>query len=180
DLDETGRFDLYVNALVAGAMPFRLTPNMGAGGDVMMLQWLPDSKRIAFLGDHNVDNDVSAFVVNVDGTHLVQLNPTLAAEGDVYAMAVVGDGEWMVFAADGETNGVTGYYAVHTDGVGDWIALAGPPSAVSPLVWWFNPDGSITIANNGDGAAWTVELEYLPAAIVALAPPAPPARGDMN
>jgi hypothetical protein len=164
DQDSPGLFELYVGANEAGATVTRIVNTLVPDGDVYRVMWMPDSYRLLFLADLDVDQEMWLYAVNYDGTGKMPVNPTVMPAGtDVIGMAVTPDCSLVVCGVDLEQTGEMAFFASMLDGQ-IWQKLSGnSPTASGPYDWSINADNSVTVRMNTAGAVTsTLELDWLP------------------
>ena len=91
---------------VAGGTPIKLNGALVNSGDVLgsptYSDFLisPDSQRVVYLADQNVDTLNELFSVPIGGGTVTRLNRTLTSGGDVQTFLISPDSEFVVYGAD--------------------------------------------------------------------------------
>jgi Tol biopolymer transport system component len=117
--DAPGSIELYSVPLVGGAAPVKLNGPLVAGGDVVSSVFSerprisPDSSRVVYLADQNINNAVELFSVPIaGGVPPTELSALSAADRDVTVEAISPDSTRVVYVADQDANDVYELYSV--------------------------------------------------------------------
>ena len=102
--------------LIAGGTRTRLNGTLGSGGDVLDHAISPDSTRVVYLADQNVDALNELWSVPVGGGTATRLNRTLTSGGDVQAFRISPDSNFVVYGADQDTDTVDELLSVSLTG----------------------------------------------------------------
>ncbi len=140
-----GNFELFVmNADGSG-----VTQLTGHGGHDLGPVWSPDGRRIAFFSDRDGDRwleneSMEIYVVNADGTGLIQLTDNASIDKDV---AWSPDGRRLAFMSDRDGN--REIYVMSADG-SDVVRLTNDAASDFQPAW--SPDGRLlAFASDRDG-----------------------------
>ncbi len=118
----------------------------GSGGTLWFADpaWSPDGKKIAVKGETFEGNHQSIYVVNVDGSNMLELLPNQRASHPSWSP----DGTKLAFQGTGAV------YVVNADGTGA-VSLIGPPGGADPA---WSPNGS-QLAFVHDSTIWVMNAD---------------------
>jgi len=110
--------ELYcVNA--DGSNRIKLNTTLSADRDVLQNYyfWSPDSTRIVYVSDEEVDNRDELYSINSDGTGRTKINGTLVSDGDIlYVYGWNTDGNKVIYLADQDIDNAYEIYSVDYNG----------------------------------------------------------------
>lgn len=160
DRETPGVFELYCVPMEGGT-PTKLSPPLVSGGDVcpgnvFEPRFSPDSSRVIYVADQEVDERMELYSVPLDGGPAVKLNGPLVAGGDVALSGqrrlaqVTADGTRVVYVADQLVDGVFELFSVPITG-GASIRLNDPLVAGGRISeensgaepFWLTPGGQV-------------------------------------
>jgi hypothetical protein len=122
----------------ASAVELSSTP--GAVNEVIEFKISPDSSRVIWRGDSEVDGDNELYSKPIAGGTLVQLNGALVVNGDVSSsFAFTGDGTQVIYIADERSNGVNEVFQIPPAG-GTRTLLSGVLAKREAIGMWLSPD----------------------------------------
>ena len=153
-----GVYELY-SVPITGGTPVKLNSDLVSGGSV---QWdigisdnffiAPDSSRVVYLADQEIDNVWELFSVPITGGTPQKLNDTLVPGGDVLPSVsprepyhISSDGSRVVYKADQDIDGVTDLYSVPIAGGSSQKLNADPNVSKIDIT----PDGSRVMYMSG-------------------------------
>jgi len=123
DAEADGRFELYSVPLDGSAAPIKLNPQLATGGNVLpFFRITPDSSRVVYLADQDVDEQVELYSTPIAGpaTSAIKLNGSLTPNGDVgfgtSYFVISPDSARVVYQADQDTDEMFELYSVPTAG----------------------------------------------------------------
>jgi dipeptidyl aminopeptidase/acylaminoacyl peptidase len=120
DVEVDNRYEIY-SIPVAGGQPTRLNPPLVAGGKVREVSFeiTPDSSRVIYLADQEVDERFELYSVPIGGGPATKLNGSLINGGDVATTFKIDSSSGrVVYLADEDTNDVFELYSVLETGSG--------------------------------------------------------------
>lgn len=111
EVDE--RFELW-SVPVAGGTAVKLIGPLVAGGDVDAYSYgiSPDSSRVVYRADQQVDGQIELWSAPIAGGTAVKLNGALDVGGAILDFTFTPDGSRVVYRGDQQTDGVPELYAV--------------------------------------------------------------------
>ena len=140
DIDVDDRFELY-SVPISGSVPVKLNgPLVAGGGQVndFTFEISPDSSRVIYRTDQDVDNRKELYSVPIGGGTVVKLNGPMVTGGNVDSYLPDPDSERVVYIADQQSNDVFELYSVPIAG-GAFVKL-NPPLVASGDVHAFESD----------------------------------------
>ncbi len=139
----SGPGGLYSAPIDGSAAATEIAGPLVAGGEVKAWRISPDSTRVVYLADAQVDEVYELYSVPIDGSASpVRLNAALVAGGDVFAGAIgfsevhfpiTSDSTRVAYVADQDTDEVRELYVVPIDGSASPVKLSGPMVAGGDL-----------------------------------------------
>jgi Tol biopolymer transport system component len=142
------------------------------------LSWSPNGQRVAFEADPNGDGNLEVFVMDADGTNLLQLTDSAGRD---YWPDWFPDGQRIAFTS--ERNGAPNIYVMNADG-SDQVALTDDPDVANmqpdvspngqhilfqresfvepPTIWVMNADGSDRHALTAQGLHADTDPQWSP------------------
>lgn len=122
--DTPGVTELYVDDLDNTAPPVKVNGVLIANGNVTSFQWSPDSSRLAYVADQNIDLVYELYTVAPDGSQLVRVSGDMVVNGSLATDASLDtpeyawspDGQRLAYIADQDTNSVGELYTVLANG----------------------------------------------------------------
>lgn len=169
DQDTDDVVEVYT-VLPTGASNVKVSGTMPATGDAatddlsVASTWAPNSTRLAFLADRDVDLQVELYAVDADGTDGAKLNGALPVNGNVAAFAWAPGSARVAYWADQTADDVFEVFSSLPDGTGNVSlspAVAGAEDASAAPANVTNawaPDGSRLAYLSDEDAAGTIEL----------------------
>ena len=150
DQDSAGTDELYTVPLDGSAPPVKLNGPLVSGGDVHIFRRIeisPDSSRVVYVADQDVDEVDELYVVPVDGSAPpVKLNGPLVSGGDVDAFSdtvISPDSSRVVYIADQDNDNLYELFCVALDGSSSPVQLSGPLIIGGDVIdYQVSPDGS--------------------------------------
>ena len=122
---------------VAGGTPTRLNPSFAlpvpTALDVLDFAISPDSTRVVYRADQNVDTLNELFSVPIGGGTSTKLNRSLASGGDVQNFRISPNGLWVIYGADQDADTVDELLGVPITG-GTVLDLSGPLASGGDVV----------------------------------------------
>ena len=143
DQDTDGVFELY-SSLAAGGGNVKLNGPLVLNGDVSAsisaTAWSPDSARVAYLADQDVDGTLELYSSLATGGGTMKHSGALVAGGDVSTPVFwAPDGSRLSYRADQDTDNVLELYTSLAVGGGN-VKVGTAQSALTSYAW--APDGS--------------------------------------
>lgn len=125
DAETDGKFELYSRDIGASGALHKLNHTIvPPGGDITSFRISPNSSRVVFHGDPDVDGESEIYTVAIDGGATTQLNGPLVSGGDVRGpcngagpvYAISSDSTYVVYSADETVNETVELYRTLLDG----------------------------------------------------------------
>ena len=170
-----------LNAIAPDGSAYRrMSGNMVAGGTVYdMIEWAPDSSRIAYLAAQDIPGVPEVFVTDFDGTGNIQLSPVFSSPRESLAFYWSPDSQYLAMTILGDTNpSAVSLEGSAADGSHNWTIasnLSSNGAVNSPTVEW-SPDSSYIayLADRDANGLWEFYSAAVPAsAIYTLSNPGP-------
>lgn len=162
EVDE--RFELW-SVPVAGGTAVKLNGPLVAGGDVDAYSYgiSPDSTRVVYRADQQVDERIDLWSAPIAGGAAVKLNGALAVGGAILDFTFTPDGSRVVYRGDQQTDGAFELYAVPAGG-GAAVRLNDPLVAGGRVLpgYEVTPDGEFVVYLADLAIAGRVELFRAP------------------
>lgn len=126
--DIPGVSELYVDDLDDDLPPVKVNGDLVAFGEVDSFQWSPNSSRLAYVADQNIQNQFELYTVYPDGSQLVRVSGDMVAGGSLATNALGLDsreyawspnGQRLAYIADQDTDSVAELYTVLATGLGN-------------------------------------------------------------
>jgi Tol biopolymer transport system component len=178
DQDTAGMMELYSVSITGGPITKLNPPITASDGEVegSLVSFTPDSSRVVFMAEWEINNAYELFSVPVAGGTPVRLNGDLPLNGSLSSFVVTPDGSQVVYVASQDSAAATEVYVVPITG-GNSVKL-NDPLVAGGFVWYaqISADGSHVVYTAVQDVAtqweiFSVALSDPPGAPVKLNPP---------
>ncbi len=165
DEDVNDIVELYSAPLNGTGAPTRLNGVLVGGGDVLGspsnpdLQISPNSARVVYVADQNVDTLNELFSVPIGGGTATRLNRTLAAGGDVQAFRISPNSAWVIYGADQDSDTVDEVLAAPLAG-GTVLDVNGPLVSGGDVVLKFVQTTVYEVSPNSLDVLYTADEDF--------------------
>lgn len=160
-----------LNAIAPDGSDYRrMSGPLVAGGEILdVIEWAPDSSRIAYLAAQDVPDVPEAFATRFDGSGNVQLSPTFSTPRESSSLHWSPDSGYVAITVLGTTTaGAISLEGVAADGSHTWTIASNLSSsgAVDPLTVDWSADSSYIayLADREGDGLWEVYSAAVPAA----------------